>query len=159
MTGWDQEPISRVLWEVDHAVVRSIPLSARRSMDRLRVQESCSERSGEVSWWNKLWATRIPSKVKIHVWRAYHSAIPARAHLAHRGIHIDLSCPRCGPPMEDAHHALRACEGVRVIWEGTALWQNLKRFGGGPLSERCLFVASNCTKDDLEVFCMVLWSI
>lgn len=61
--------------------------------------------------------------------------------------------------MEDAHHALWGCEGVRVIWEGTALWQNLKRFGGGPLSELCLFVASNCTKDDLEVFCMVLWSI
>lgn len=35
MTGWDQEPISRVLWEVDHAVVRSIPLSVRRRMDRL----------------------------------------------------------------------------------------------------------------------------
>lgn len=74
MTGWDQEPISRVLWEVDHAVVRSIPLRARRRMDRLvwhyqsrgvytvksgyqlemqeRVQASRSERSGEVSWWN-----------------------------------------------------------------------------------------------------------
>ena len=74
MTGWDQEPISRVLWEVDHAVVWSIRLGARRRMDRLvwhyesrgiytvksgyrlemqeRVQASCSERSGEVSWWN-----------------------------------------------------------------------------------------------------------
>lgn len=62
--------------------------------------------------------------------------------------------------MEDAHHALWVCEGVRVIWECTALWQNLKRFGGGPLSELCLFVASNCTKDDLDqVVCMVLWSM
>ncbi|GMN66762.1 hypothetical protein TIFTF001_035828 [Ficus carica] len=32
-----------------------------------------------------MWGSQVPNKIRIHVWRAFHDAIPARIHLSRRG--------------------------------------------------------------------------
>lgn len=180
-TGWDGSKINDCLWPVDRSLVWSVPLSALLRPDILvwhydscgshsvrsayhvemesRVLANGSKGLRNVTWWNKLWYAKVPNKVKIHMWRAFHGALPVRNHLVRRGIDIDPVCPCCSEVLENVSHSLWTCEGARMVWESTALWLVLACFPGGPFSDLCHFVSNRGCKDDLGVFCMVVWSL
>ena len=98
---------------------------------------------------------KVPSKVKIMVWQAFHGALPARSHLARRGVTVDLNSPRCGDMKEDSCHALWLCPMVWEIWMQSAIGSILECFKGGPVSALCLHATTHCHRDDFDVFCMI----
>ncbi|TXG64288.1 hypothetical protein EZV62_011282 [Acer yangbiense] len=53
---------------------------------------STSYHSASSKWWESLWRTPIPLKIKVFVWRAWHDWIPTRVNLARRGIKLDGEC-------------------------------------------------------------------
>ncbi|GMN62163.1 hypothetical protein TIFTF001_031249 [Ficus carica] len=138
--SWNRNLICSAFWSVDWDVIWSFPPSVRRREDKLvwhyhirgyylvklgyhikmdcRRESECSERRPNSKWWNSLWNTWGPNKVKMHVWRACHDALPARSHLEHRVISISPLCPRCGV---DTTHALWSCPGVQMVWEESTL--------------------------------------
>ncbi|GMN42308.1 hypothetical protein TIFTF001_011520 [Ficus carica] len=106
--GWAKEKLESILLPMDQELVWSIPLSSRRRPDRRR-SVSTSWGVSDSSWWRKLWRSQVPNKVKIHVWRAYHDALPAMLPLSKRGIDADKLCPLCRDDMEDTSHAFWYC--------------------------------------------------
>ncbi|GMN38711.1 hypothetical protein TIFTF001_007940 [Ficus carica] len=87
-TGWNHARISELFLSIDRELILSIPLSVRRRNDylvwhfdprgiytvrsgyHLEMEDklfACSS-SGSSSklWWKKLWAAKIPNKIKIH---------------------------------------------------------------------------------------------
>ena len=77
-------------------------------MDR-RCSGSTSGGGLDSSWWGKLWKSQVSTKVKIHVWRAFHDALPAMLSLSKRGIEADKLCPLCRDDLEDTSHAFWYC--------------------------------------------------
>lgn len=181
-SGWDLTQIADIFLPIDRELIRRIPLSLWPRPDHVlvwhfssngsysvksgyhfemkdREAASSSNRLGEAEWWRKLWYTKIPNKVKIHVWRAFHEAFPVRSQLDKRGVSTTLCCPRCSQMVEDVSHSFWLCEGARVVWEKSALWPVLNVFRGGTFSALCLFVANKCSLEDLGVFCMLALSL
>ncbi|GMN19741.1 hypothetical protein TIFTF001_039884 [Ficus carica] len=124
-----------------------------------RCSGSTSGRGLEHNWWGKLWKSQVPNKVKIHVWRAYHEALPTMFSLSKRGVGVNKLCPSCRTGMEDSSHVLWYCSEAQEVWRNSALWPVLKKFPGGPFYAFCLFVSSQWNSDELGIFLVIIWCL
>ncbi|KAB2636102.1 hypothetical protein D8674_026636 [Pyrus ussuriensis x Pyrus communis] len=62
--------------------------------------------------WKKLWATNVPTKVKICAWKIARDIIPTKMNLRKKRANSDLLCLFCGAPEESTPEALVAREGA-----------------------------------------------
>lgn len=65
-------------------------------------------------WW-LIWKLKIPSKLKIFVWRIGHSLLPTNAKIATINPNHNNLCPRCNFLTETLVHALRDCDHAKAI--------------------------------------------
>ncbi|GMN42895.1 hypothetical protein TIFTF001_012092 [Ficus carica] len=171
LSSWNRELIMQVFWQVDWDAIWSLPINSRSCDDRLvlhyqnngsfsvrssyhlEMNSRCEAKSSmnprDVSWCSSLWSATMPNKVKIHVWRAYFDAIPARTNFEHRSVFVLPFCPRCSRAPEDTTHALWSCPAVQAIWKASALWNFLKGLPGGPFNSLCSFLSSSGNKEDI----------
>lgn len=68
--------------------------------------------------WNMLWKLKIPNKIKIFGWRAWHNALPTRENLFKRRVVDDASCELCQQATETVVHVLWECGVAQDIWAG-----------------------------------------
>lgn len=64
---------------------------------------------------------KVPSKVKIFIWRALHGITPLKCILANRHVGTSASCPICGVGPEDVVHLLFLCPAARELWEAIGI--------------------------------------
>src|SRR4051794_13465188 len=65
--------------------------------------------------WSALWKLKVPSKVRIFLWRLAHHSLPTADVLKRISMSTQDVCPLCG--CEDSwRHALVACTMSRCIW-------------------------------------------
>ncbi|KAH9663932.1 reverse transcriptase domain-containing protein [Citrus sinensis] len=88
---------------------------------------SCSDVTK--SRWEVIWATDLPEKVKIFIWRAAQNLLPTVGNLWRRRVVKDYFCQRCNCRGEDVFHALLECRAakrlvVAVCW---AIWYSRNR--------------------------------
>ncbi|MBA0753339.1 hypothetical protein Gogos_021872, partial [Gossypium gossypioides] len=53
-----------------------------------------------------LWASKIPVKIKIHVWRLFNNLVPHYGNLARRTLCKEIVCPLCKEELENTEHLL-----------------------------------------------------
>ena len=71
--------------------------------------------------WRKLWTLKVPTKIKIFIWRCLHNAIPCFSVLANRHIGKVSECPICQAGAEDISHVLFKCIRSRAVWDALAI--------------------------------------
>ncbi|XP_074314729.1 uncharacterized protein LOC141649964 [Silene latifolia] len=71
--------------------------------------------------WKLIWQFPFSSKFPIFIWRIAHQIIPTMTILAHRGSHLDTSCPLCRSQLETPEHLFRSCEVIQHIWRSSSL--------------------------------------
>uniref|UniRef100_A0A8R7PLG1 Reverse transcriptase zinc-binding domain-containing protein n=1 Tax=Triticum urartu TaxID=4572 RepID=A0A8R7PLG1_TRIUA len=76
--------------------------------------------------WDILWKLKVPSKIKIFIWKALHGTVSGKAVLAARYIPVSLQCPVCSTGLEDICHLLFTCPRARCIWEALGLHDVIK---------------------------------
>ncbi|GMN55664.1 hypothetical protein TIFTF001_024771 [Ficus carica] len=81
------------------------------------------------SWWGRLWSLKLPSKVKLFLWRAFHGILSCYDSPGSRGI-------KC----------LRGCSSLK----------NTKAVSFDGL---CMDIGGNGTRDELEVFTAIAWAL
>jgi hypothetical protein len=59
--------------------------------------------------WRTIWKLKIPSKIKIFIWRALHGILPLKSILVNRHIGMSGECPICQLGPEDIQHLLFLC--------------------------------------------------
>jgi hypothetical protein len=64
---------------------------------------------------------KIPSKVKIFMWRALHGILPLQSILYNRHIGSTGGCPICNQGPEDISHLLFQCETARDLWNNLGI--------------------------------------
>jgi hypothetical protein len=66
--------------------------------------------------WKELWQMKVPSKIKIFLWRALHGIVPLKSILANKHIGTSGQCPVCMAAPEDVLHLLFQCTAAREVW-------------------------------------------
>lgn len=139
---WNVDILARLFNERDQKCILAIPLSARRSKDRIiwaltkdgdylvkttymlgKGFDLDSFHTARVT----LWHIEAAPKVKLFLWRLCTRTLPTKALLTHRHLLEETHCPWCGDE-EMAMHAILACPRVWELWdesECTHLIQNV----------------------------------
>jgi hypothetical protein len=63
--------------------------------------------------WNFFWSLKVPTKVKIYLWRLMQEMIPCGAVLANRHVKVSGQCPIWETSVEDTKHMfvpVQSCE-------------------------------------------------
>jgi hypothetical protein len=71
--------------------------------------------------WKMLWCMKIPSKVKIFMWRVLHGILPLKYILYNCYIGTTGGCPICNQGPEDISHLLFQCETTSDLWENLGI--------------------------------------
>ena len=91
--------------------------SAKFHVDRSRAKlGSSSDLQDEARIWKKLWATKVPGKMKITIWHIAHDCLPSGTQLHHQGVPEAGDCIFCGQE-ESVAHALLSCSYAREVWQ------------------------------------------
>lgn len=78
-------------------------------------QGGSSHTDADSQGWTKLWGIKVPSKLKLFMWRLSQNSIPTAALLHHRNMAESDVCCLCGA--EDTwRHALLNCTVSRSTW-------------------------------------------
>lgn len=147
------------VWQYDKRGEFSVRSAYKVEMDSRKVG-SQSGHGGERVWWKKLRGAQAPNKMKIHVWRGFFEALPARCQLSQRGVKVSNLSPVCLCGLEDTTHTLWSCQESIEVWHCTSLWTILKSLPGGPFNALCMFLAAKGSlTHDLNIFCTIAWCL
>ncbi|KAL5566188.1 hypothetical protein UlMin_029352 [Ulmus minor] len=145
------------LWHFDksgHYTVRSGYWLATKSKS-----VPSSSTSSLTSWWKRFWRLRIPSKIRIFLWKAYHNWIPSLANLAKHGVPTQIRCPICNETDDTTLHALWGCkilEPLKVLCDS---FIRFKLPSQCDLKEFLLIANDRLSLENMEFLCVLLWRI
>ena len=145
---WDREFISLSFLSMDSGVILSIPLGRSNCLDNLiwhydlhglyivrsgywvameaKGLEGSSNAAVNKAQWEKLWSLKLPSKVKIFLWRAFHGVLPLFDVLNKWDVKCLNGCMRCCKGVESIWHSLWECPSAREVWDFSVLWSKLR---------------------------------
>ncbi|XVF07289.1 hypothetical protein REPUB_Repub06bG0125400 [Reevesia pubescens] len=72
-------------------------------------------------FWESLWKTEVPHKVKVFAWKLAHGALPTMVNLFKRNIQVDQACFRCSLTAETTLHVVLECKHAENVWQQTSL--------------------------------------
>uniref|UniRef100_A0A8R7QMB9 Reverse transcriptase zinc-binding domain-containing protein n=1 Tax=Triticum urartu TaxID=4572 RepID=A0A8R7QMB9_TRIUA len=67
-----------------------------------------------------MWNLKVPAKVKIHIWRCLHNAIPCRSILVNRHVRNLSHCPFCTEGAEETHMLFK-CVRSQLVWKALGI--------------------------------------
>ncbi|KAL5847218.1 hypothetical protein ACOSQ3_010742 [Xanthoceras sorbifolium] len=70
---------------------------------------SCLEGSAITEWWKSICKFKLPTKIKIFMWKAFQQWLPVMSVLEGRGMPLSVICPVCKDNMDTIVHALWGC--------------------------------------------------
>jgi hypothetical protein len=142
---WDQELLGTVFLPMDAELIANIPLSTRRQSDfwawhyernglfsvrsayRMLINTSeqrsawLEDRSGssrvseEEKGWSMLWKVKVPSKIKVFLWRLARQSLPTADVAHHRHMAPHSLCAVCGE-QDSWRHSLLDFLQARSVW-------------------------------------------
>ena len=143
--SWDMAKVQAFLAPMDVDVIRNIPLPSRQQEDHwawhydkrgifsvrsaykmlvntrdsrtawLESSDGRSDRKGEEKEWSELWHVRVPSKLRIFLWRLAKQSLPSADVLHHRHMAERSICMLCGK-QDSWRHALIECNMASCVW-------------------------------------------
>jgi hypothetical protein len=143
---WNMEKVEEHFLPMDVDVIRSIPLSTSnqqdtwawhfersgsftvRSVYRLLVstkktredwlegRPGSSSSSTEHRLWTTMWKVKVPSKIRVFLWRLAHQSLPTGSVRLHRNMATTAGCPFCAVTHDDWRHSLLECTTARCVW-------------------------------------------
>ncbi|KAL5579315.1 hypothetical protein UlMin_011757 [Ulmus minor] len=111
------------------------------------------------SWWKRFWSLRIPSKIRVFLWKAYHNWIPTYVNLAKHGVPTQKRCLICNETDDTTLHALWGCKALKSLKVMRDSFIQFKLPMQCDLKE-FLLSANDCLPlENLEFLCILLWRI
>ena len=66
--------------------------------------------------WSQLWKVKVPSKIRVFVWRLAHTSIPTGLVRHVRHMAESTACSICGAMEDTWRHSLLSCRMARCVW-------------------------------------------
>jgi hypothetical protein len=77
--------------------------------------QATSSDQKEEACWTSLWKVKIPSKIRVFIWRLAKQSIPTGDVRHRRNMALDSSCGICGAT-DSWRHSLLECRMSRCVW-------------------------------------------
>ncbi|TXG53596.1 hypothetical protein EZV62_018852 [Acer yangbiense] len=113
-----------LIWHFDKNGVYTIK-SGYKVGKALGCQTSSSCNIGVEWWWKCLWRLRIPVKIRIFIWKAYHTWLSTLVNLAKHGVPTETRCGVCSKKSETTVHALWSCGELKAFRNSCYLFSEL----------------------------------
>ena len=104
--------------------------------------------------WSLLWSLKLPNKIKIFIWRAFHDIIPTTLNLARCGIHSSSGYFLCQNGVESSLHATVQCEKAKGWWSRVFFWLAIFGMLTNPYMMK---ISSILFKQDFSVWRVTTW--
>ncbi|CAL9026263.1 unnamed protein product [Prunus brigantina] len=115
-----------LLWHYERNGMYSV--KSGYQLARLERDNVCGESSTGVDlssrFWKKIWALKIPNKIKFFIWRCVWDFLPCGQTLFNRKIVSTPICPNCHRKSESVLHAVWLCEAAKEVWRNST-WGNV----------------------------------
>ncbi|KAF4399926.1 hypothetical protein G4B88_021140 [Cannabis sativa] len=125
----------------------------------LAEQEDSTCSSSIEHWWSTFWKMKLPPKVRIFVWKIFHTSLLVAADLYRRHIATSPYCSICNSCEETINHALFYCPRAKSVWELSNLRINFPTLGQSSGADILLQLSSTLSTPDFELFLVLCWSI
>ncbi|KAH0972719.1 hypothetical protein GBA52_024875 [Prunus armeniaca] len=142
---WNVPLLKDIFWDEEVEAILEIPLVSMASHDcllwhyerngmysvksgyqlaRLEKGNMCGESSAGVDlssrFWKKIWALKIPNKIKFFIWRCVWDFLPCGQTLFNQKIASTPICPNCHRKYESVLHVVWLCEVAKEVWRNSA---------------------------------------
>lgn len=110
--------------------------------------------------WNIIWASELPAKIKIFMWRAVKNLLPTAANLWKRKVLQSPWCQRCRKTEETIFHALFDCKASQKIWRLTEYGEEVNKSANKEVLSWMMEMAKRRSKTDMAriiALCWVSW--
>lgn len=130
--SWNMQLLDEHLIAPDVDIVLNIPLSSLVQEDfwawqyntaiKAQWEDWLEHRSGDSNSsvdkksWMFLWKVKIPSKVRVFVWRLAHTSLPTGSVRCSRNMSESDACSICGAAEDTWRHSLFDCQMARCTW-------------------------------------------
>ena len=111
-----------------------------------------------IDFWRVVWKARVPSKVKLFMWRAWNNYVPTIDNLQSRGLNPTSSCTHCGETSENLAHVLFKCSVAKDVWNRCNFGWSYDTQGAVTFQDFCQVFLENCPTE-WETFMMILWGL
>ncbi|KAK8527009.1 hypothetical protein V6N12_054237 [Hibiscus sabdariffa] len=95
--------------------------SAKSGYKLLRAEQARTLSTKLSSFFTDMWATNVPAKVKITMWRIVNNFLPTFHNLQLRRLPVNNVCPFCQSHGETVEHLFRDCAFVKLLMWKLAL--------------------------------------
>ncbi|KAM6571333.1 hypothetical protein CsatA_015413 [Cannabis sativa] len=110
-------------------------------------------------WWSNFWKLNLPPKVRIFVWKLFHTSLPVAAELYRRHIANSPYCSICNSCEETIIHALFYCPRAKSVWDLSNLHINFQTLGQSSGADILIQLSSTLSTPDFELFIVFCWNI
>ncbi|CAN0841413.1 Transposon TX1 uncharacterized 149 kDa protein [Linum grandiflorum] len=111
--------------------------------------------------WRKLWALKLPPKIKHFAWRAGRDVLPTRRRLQERHIMVQGECGICSADMENAWHLFLSCDFATACWEEARLREWVVHIKGRSESfvQWLMIVLQEADETRCNLTLAILWAV
>jgi ribonuclease HI len=188
--SWNVPMLQQFFLPMDIEVITSIPLSTRRMDDcwawhfektgifsvRSAYRMICNIKRTREAWiegratssnhkeeeraWTSLWKVKVPSKIRVFLWRLAKQSIPTGDVRHRRHMAPDISCGICGQA-DSWRHSLLECNMARCVWAlaPDGVTEHMERTTEPDAKQWLFSMIATLRQEDLT-FCLVtLWAI
>ncbi|KAK3222717.1 hypothetical protein Dsin_009742 [Dipteronia sinensis] len=139
-----------ILWHYDKFGVYSVR-SAYHLGCTVPSNPSSFGLSSSESWWKALWRIKVPSKIKIFMWRASNNWLPTGVSLQRRKIQVNVLYPVCHKRPKTTLHGLWCCPALKKSRSLCSFIKNLKCNDGTDVLDFLLSCCTVLNTDSLEL--------
>lgn len=82
--------------------------------DWLEGRAASSSFGSEQSMWYKMWKTKVPSKIRVFLWKLAHQSLPMASVCHHRNM--APGCPFYAATNDNWRHSLMDCTTTPYVW-------------------------------------------
>jgi hypothetical protein len=129
--------------------------------DRSLENRTCrSNISVEEKEWTTLWGIKVPSKIRVFLWRLARSSLPSKDVLHHKHMADNNACSICGAA-DSWRHSLIECNMARCVWalEDEAITEHICENPAQDPKSWLVAMMSSLSQEELVRVSVTLWAI
>lgn len=121
------------------------------------VESSCS--SSFSKWWKGLWALKIPSKVKIFIWRLFCRSLGLNTKLISKQVEVEAVCGLYRNGEENISHCFFFYEQLQAVLFWLNWWDLIQNLRLATILDILVGLFSYRNKPKFELCSITLWLI
>ena len=143
------------------SIYRLLVSTKRTREDWLEGRPASSASTTEQKLWTTMWKTKVPSKIRVFLWRLAHQSLPTGSVRHHRNMATTAGCPFCATVSDDWRHSLLDCTTARCVWAliDDELTEHISINKCGNAKEWIFFLIETLSHEQFTKTVVTLWAV